>query len=80
MISWKKIPRRAVRFVCGNYQREASVMVMREDICLPTLEDRCQRARLTLFYKVTNNQIAIPIPDYISQRTRTTRSSQHYTS
>ena len=50
---------------------------MREDISLPTLEDRRRRARLTMFYKVINNQIAIPIPDYITQRTRTTRSSQH---
>ena len=28
----EKIQRRAVRFVCGNYQREASVTAMREDI------------------------------------------------
>ena len=59
----EKIQRRAVHFVRGNYQREASVTTMREDICLPTLEDRRRRARLTMFYKVINNQIAIPIPD-----------------
>ena len=31
----EKIQRRAVRFVCGNYQREASVTAMREDYISP---------------------------------------------
>ena len=33
----EKVQRRAVRFVCGNYQREASVTAMRESICLYSL-------------------------------------------
>ena len=73
----EKIQRRAVRFVCGNYTRDASVTTMREQIGLPTIEERRKRARLIMFYKIINNHIAIPIPDYIKQRTRSTRSSHH---
>jgi hypothetical protein len=73
----EKIQRRAVRFMCGNYQREASVTAMRQDLGLPTLEERRRQARLAIFYKTINNLIAIPIPDYIQPRRRTTRSSQH---
>ena len=72
----EQIQRRAVRFVSGNYQRDTSVTAMREDLCLSTLEERRRRARTTMFYKVINNLIAIPTPDYLQQRTRTTRSSQ----
>ncbi|XP_072042992.1 uncharacterized protein [Amphiura filiformis] len=71
------IQRRAVRFICGNYSREASVTAMRQDLGIPTLEERCRQARLTMFYKVVNQQIAIPIPNYIQTRTRSPRSSQH---
>ena len=49
---------------------------MRLDLGIPTLEDRRRQARLTTFYKAVNNQIAIPIPDYIKPRQRTTRQ-QH---
>jgi len=70
------VQRRALRFICGNYQRDASVTAMREQLNLPTLEERRKRARLTMFYKIVNNRIAIPIPDYIKQRERTTRRSQ----
>ena len=73
----EKIQRRAVRFICGNYQREASVTNMREHINLPTLEERRKQSRLAMFYKVSNNQIAIPLPEYIKPRERTTRRSQN---
>ena len=73
----EKIQRRAVRFICGDYQRDSSVTNMREMIKLPTLEERRKRTRLTIFYKITTNQIAIPIPTYITQRQRSTRRSQN---
>ena len=72
----EKIQRRALRFICGNYQRDASVTSTREQLNLPTLEERRKRARLSMFYKKANNKIAIPIPDYIKPRERTTRRSQ----
>ena len=45
-----------MRFVCGNYQREASVTAMREDICLPTLEDKRRQARLTIQLEVADSE------------------------
>ena len=72
----EKIQRRAIRFICGNYQREASVTSMRQDLGLPLLEVRRKLARLNTFYKIVHMEIAIPIPDYIKTRCRTTRS-QH---
>ena len=38
--SIEKIQRRAVRFICGNYNREDSVTKMRQEIGLPSLEER----------------------------------------
>ena len=72
----EKIQRRAVRFICGNYQRDASVTAMREDLHLLTLEDRRRQARLTILYKIINHQIAIPIPAYIQPKIRSTRIQQ----
>ena len=73
----EKIQRRAVRFICGNYQRDASVTRMRQDLELPLLEERRRQARLTMFFKAINHQIAVPIPDYIQPRIRTTRQQQN---
>ena len=73
----EKIQRRAVRFICGNYHRDASVTRMRQDLELPLLEERHRQARLTMFYKAINHQIAIPIPDYIRPRVRTTRQQEN---
>ena len=36
----ERIQRRAVRFITGNYNREDSVTSMRQDLKLPTLEER----------------------------------------
>ena len=69
------IQRRAVRFISGNYQREASVTEMRERLNLPTLEERRKQARLTMFYKANSNQMAVHLPEYIKPRERITRRS-----
>ena len=36
----EQIQRRAVRFICGNYQCDASITTMREALGLPLLEER----------------------------------------
>jgi ribonuclease P/MRP protein subunit RPP40 len=72
----EKIQRRGVRFICGNYKREESVTAMRVKIGLPTLEERRKQSRLTMLYKIVNNKVAIPLPEYIQLRGRVTRS-QH---
>ena len=74
----EQIQRRAVRFICGNYQQDASVTKMREDLRLPLLEDRRRQARLLMFYKAINDQIAIPIPQHLQPRLRVTRQQQQH--
>ncbi|XP_072033080.1 uncharacterized protein [Amphiura filiformis] len=76
--SIEKIQRRAVRFITGNYQREASVTAMRLDIGLPTLEDRRKQSRLVTMYKILNHQVAVPLPDYITPKGRATRSQHQH--
>ncbi len=72
----ERIQRKAVRYVTSNYERQASVTEMRERLGWPTLQQRHCVARLTMFHKIENNNIAIYVPDYISKSTRSLRS-QH---
>ena len=76
--SIEKIQRRAVRFICGNYNREDSVTKMRQEIGLLSLEERRKQSRLIMMYKVVNHHTAIPLPDYIRPRARVTRSQQQH--
>ena len=50
----------AVRFVCNNFNRTASVTVMLNYLNWPTLEHRRNQAKLHMFYKIINNIISIP--------------------
>ncbi len=75
--SLEKVQRRAVSFITGNYNREDSVTAMRPNIGLPTLQERRQQSRLAMMFKILHNQIAIPLPDYVTQKTRQTRSHHH---
>ena len=54
---------RAVRFICGNHNREDSVTNMRQESGLPSLEERRKQSCLTMMYKVVNHHTAIPLPD-----------------
>ncbi len=69
----ERIQMKAVRYVTSNYERQASVTEMRERLGWPTLQQRRCVARLTMFHKVENNNIAIYVPDYISKSTRSLR-------
>ena len=76
--SIEKIQRRAVRFICSNYNREDSVTKMRQEIGLPSLEERRKQSWLIMMYKVVNHHTVIPLPDYIRPRARVTRSQQQH--
>eukprot|EP00057_Strongylocentrotus_purpuratus_P010558 XP_011665032.1 PREDICTED: RNA-directed DNA polymerase from mobile element jockey-like [Strongylocentrotus purpuratus] len=75
--SLEKVQRRGIRFITGNHSREDSVTAMRLNIGLPTLQERRLESRLAMMYKILHHQIAIPLPDYISQKDRATRSQHH---
>ena len=48
-----------------NFDRMASVSAMLETSGWRTLEQKRADSRLCLFYKIVNNMVAVPLPDYI---------------
>ena len=56
-----------------NYQRQASVTGMLNQLQWPTLAARREYTRLIIFYKIINNCIAIPIPSYVIPSARISR-------
>ena len=70
----EKIQRRAARFVCGNYQKKASVDKMLKELKWPSLQKRREKARLCMLYKIKNQQAQFtsealkPIPERSGRR------------
>ena len=60
------IQRGGARFVAQNYGRQSSVHNMINDLNRSPLELRRREARLTMFYKIINDLIAIPAEDYVT--------------
>ena len=58
--SLEGVQRRAARWICNDYRRDASVTNMLQSLSLNTLEERRQQARLTLLYKILNGVVAVP--------------------
>ena len=52
----KKVQRRAARWILSDYSRN-SVMSLLSSLSIPTLQQRRQSSRLTLFYKIINNTL-----------------------
>ena len=48
----EKIQRRAARWILSEYSRTTSVTSLLSVLNIPTLQQRCQLSRLTLFYKI----------------------------
>jgi len=60
----EKVQRRAVCWILNDYSTYNSVSAMLHELNLPTLQQRRQRARLSLLYKSMHNLIQMPIPQY----------------
>ena len=69
----EKVQRRAAHWMTCNFDRRASVSEMLESLGWPTLEQKCADACLGLFYKIVNNMVAVPLPDYIQPNLRSSR-------
>jgi hypothetical protein len=67
------VQHRAARFVCRNYEWQSSVTAMLADLEWDTLQLRRQAARLTLLYKVSSDQVAIPASKFLTPVARSTR-------
>ena len=61
----EKVQRRGARFVMGDYEPTASVTTMIDDLKWESLQSRRERARLTMMYKIKNNQVAVTNPDLV---------------
>ena len=68
------IQRRAVRFVKGC-RTPGTVTKLLKELEWSTLQQRRQMSRLTMMYKIVNDQSCpVQIPGYVQKKTRVTRS------
>ena len=65
----EKVQRRAARWILFEYSRTISVTSLLSTLNIPTLQQRRQSSRLTLFYKIINNSLPISISAHY-QRTQ----------
>ena len=69
------VQRRAARFACRNYDREASVTAILSTLGWRTLQERRFISRQSMLYKTINKLTACTIPEYMPQSERSTRNS-----
>ena len=64
------VQRRAARCVLHDFSPLSSVTNMLDRLEWQTLEHRRSCARLTLFFKIVNHHVAVPLPEYLVQPSR----------
>ena len=57
----ESVQNKAVRFVCSDWRRTASVSGMRVAMHWETLQERRAKARLYMLYKISHSLVAIPL-------------------
>lgn len=68
------VQRRAARFVCNNYSREASVTAMLDELGWCSLKQRRTDQRLIMLYKIVNNLIEVDIVNELKPHSRHSRN------
>ncbi|XP_068717846.1 uncharacterized protein [Montipora capricornis] len=68
------VQRRAARFVCNNYSREASVTAMLDELGWRSLKQRRTDQRLIMLYKIVNNLIEVDIVNELKPHSRHSRN------
>ncbi len=71
------VQRRAARYVLNQYSRTESVTAMIDKLGWELLEQRRMNIRLTMFYKIENSLVAVPLPPSISRPIRTNPGYPH---
>jgi hypothetical protein len=66
---WRLLPRKAAKFVMGDYKTTSRVRPMLEHLKWPTLEERRKRAKVTMLYRIIHQVVAIPVQPYLIPRT-----------
>ena len=72
-----QIHRSAARFLTSNYSRKASVSTMLTYLGWEDLQTRRENARLTLFYKILNGHVNIPVSDDLVPADERTRGANN---
>ena len=70
----ESVQRRAARYVTGRQHNTSSVSDMLQHLNWRSLSDRRTDARLTMFYKIVNNKVAIPKTDRLIPPLRLSRN------
>ena len=68
------VQRRAARYTLGRYRRTSSVGSMLAELGWKTLADRRHQARLTMFYKIHHQLVAVPMPLQLKHYYQPTRT------
>ena len=73
------VQRNAESFVCGEYRRGPgiSVTALLKELQWPSLADRRQIARLTLFYNAHTGKISIPLCNLLDRSDSRTRGAKN---
>jgi hypothetical protein len=72
------VQHRAARYVVNRYHNTSSVTSMLKDLKWSTLEERRQRVRLVLMYKIVNGLVKIDATDKLVQPSKLSRNmGQH---
>ena len=64
--SIEKVQRRAARFMFNLYHNMSSPTDMIRQLEWESLEQRCQKARLIMFYKIQHGLVAVPLPAIVT--------------
>ncbi len=77
----ERVQSKAIRFFLNQYDSLASVTQMGYQLRWPTLQTHGFTARMVMFYKVVYQHITLPLPDYVTPKSRTLRGEYgyHYT-
>ncbi len=67
------VQRRAARFVCNDHRRTSSVTAMIKDLKWESLEERRNKLKATMTYRVINKLVDVDLPNIFTRNTRTTR-------
>jgi len=68
------VQRRAARYTLGRYRRTSSVGSMLAELVWKTLAGRRHQARLTMFYKIHHQLVAVPMPLQLKHHHQPTRT------
>ena len=78
--SLERVQRKAVRFITRKYSRRDSVSALRSDLGLPTLKQRRLTSKLTMFYKIHHQEVAVEIPNhYVPSSTPSIKTRKKHT-